>query len=738
INRKNEALRLPETFVHQRLCESASVAQEARRGEVRMLISQLPQAHESVKSPADLVFVPALALKEWSKGTDVVRGLLAEAGVPNSQGDTDRNILETLKVEMVCKHGRVDPLSVYASRCRLLPATAVGDSLKPAVVPMSDKEGVCVDCCRDLHALLADLREFNETCQRLQPDPTSTPTASCVWVWYKALPRIKLASVGGGKKGAGGRQRRQYGSTPPSTPTTSPRLSSSCASSGGRASNDVIWQTLVRAKLREPRPAAPWSSSPSSYWAPSPSPSNADSEGSDTVSTAPSSLGEVDLCGSCICEHGNLTTARPTQTTRVLRSRRLIERAIEQANNLSARLPTLVPKLRMDMWIPGDAQPCPVCRPVCRGGGKGSKTNAVSADKLSARSLDRVGTATGLGASSRELLAGGLPSTPDVAEDGMPFPVFDAVDLEVRSKDWGGSANRGVRLGTLREIRPNTSGYDMRMQILTSGMVPKNVKVKLMLQACKDGESAPEERELADDARFGYLCRHPKLAKLWVSKVDAESVTPSPTLTATSGPSCEPPVKAKRMSTTSTAAERRNRRSLRAEGGLLQKHVEHEVMSQVVTVVRKRLPGGGMNRGEGVVVDVPEAMAGSNSNGTTTTTAGGALRFKCCPEKAPEVDNAESLLPFYNIPKLAELKWEVTRPIARHKEDPLDFMVDTAAATSKKGGIWLKSFMRTELALDKTVEQLRKGNDRAGLRNLGATCYVNALLQALFAIKPFR
>ncbi|KAF4744611.1 hypothetical protein FOZ62_006860, partial [Perkinsus olseni] len=126
-------------------------------------------------------------------------------------------------------------------------------------------------------------------------------------------------------------------------------------------------------------------------------------------------------------------------------------------------------------------------------------------------------------------------------------------------------------------------------------------------------------------------------------------------------------------------------------------------------------------------------MAGSNSNGTTTT-AGGALRFKCYPEKAPEVDNAESLLPFYNIPKLTELKWEVTRPIARHKEDPLDFM----AATSKKGGIWLKSFMRMELSLDKKVEQLRKGNDRAGLRNLGATCYVNALLQALFAIKPFR
>ncbi|KAF4698051.1 hypothetical protein FOZ63_010876, partial [Perkinsus olseni] len=282
------------------------------------------------------------------------------------------------------------------------------------------------------------------------------------------------------------------------------------------------------------------------------------------------------------------------------------------ANSLSARLPTLVPKLRMDMWIPGDAQPCP----VCRGGGKGSKTKAVSADKLSARSLDRVGSTTGLGGSSRELLAGGLPSTPDVAEDGMPFPVFDAVDLEVRSKDWGGSASRGVRLGTLREIRPNTSGYDMRMQILTAGMVPKNVKVKLMLQVCKDAESPPEERELADDARFGYLCRHPKLAKLWVSKVDAESVTPSPTPTVTSAPSCEPPAKAKRLSTTSTAAERRNRRSLRAEGGL------------VMTVVRKRLPGGRMNRSEeeGVVADVPEAMAGSNNNGTTTT-AGGALRF---------------------------------------------------------------------------------------------------------------
>ncbi|KAF4757707.1 hypothetical protein FOZ63_000297, partial [Perkinsus olseni] len=319
----------------------------------------------------------------------------------------------------------------------------------------------------------------------------------------------------------------------------------------------------------------------------------------------------------------------------------------------------------------------------------------------------------------------------------MPFPVFDAVDLEVRSKDWGGSVSRGVRLGTLREIRPNTSGYDMRMQILTSGMVPKNVKVKLMLQVCKDAESPPEERELADDARFGYLCRHPKLAKLWVSKVDAESVTPSPAPTVTSAPSCEPPAKAKRLSTASTAAERRNRRSLRAEGGL--KHVEHEVMSKGMTVVRKRLPGGGMNGGEkeGVVVDAPVAMAGSNSNGTTTT-AGGALRFKCYPEKAPEVDNAESLLPFYNIPKLTELKWEVTRPIARHKEDPLDFMVDTAAATSKKGGIWLKSFMRMELSLDKKVEQLRKGNDRAGLRNLGATCYVNALLQALFAIKPFR
>ncbi|KAF4665020.1 hypothetical protein FOL46_003905 [Perkinsus olseni] len=682
INRKNEALRLPETFVHQRLCESASVAQETRRGEVRKLISELPQAPESVKSPADLVFVPALALKEWSKGTDVVRGLLAEAGVPNSQGDTDRNILETLKVEMVCKHDRVDPLSVYASRCRLLPATAVGDSLRPAVVPMSDKEGVCVDCCRDLHALLADLREFNETCQRLQPDPTSTPTASCVWVWYKALPRIKLASVGGGKKGAGGRQRRQYGSTPPSTPTTSPRLSSSCASgsSGSRVSNDVIWQTLVRAKLREPRPAAPWSSSPSSYWAPSPSPSNADSEGSDTVSTAPSSLGEVDLCGSCICEHGNLTTARPTQTTRVLRSRRLIERAIEQANSLSARLPTLVPQLRMDMWIPGDAQPCP----VCRGGGKGSKTKAVSADKLSARSLDRVGSTTGLGASPRELLTGGLPSTPDVAEDGMPFPVFDAVDLEVRSKDWGGSASRGVRLGTLREIRPNTSGYDMRMQILTSGMVPKNVNVKLMLQVCKDAESAPEEKELADDARFGECYTEPYSDGHLGALMRAASESDENVGDFYGGGETK---------------------SEKLEGG--------------------RWPY------------VPEAMAGSNNNGTTTT-AGGTLRFKCYPEKAPEVDNAESLLPFYNIPKLTELKWEVTRPIARHKEDPLDFMVDTAAATSKKGGIWLKSFMRTELSLDKKVEQFRKGNDRAGLRNLGATCYVNALLQALFAIKPFR
>lgn len=567
VNRKNEALRLPETFDHQRLCESASVAQETRRGEVRKLITKLPHAHEAVKGPGDLVFAPALALREWSKGTDVVRSLLAEVGVMSNVDDNERNVLESLKGEMLCKHERVDPLSVYASRCRLIPEEAVGESLRPAVVSMTGKDGVCVECCRDLHALVADLREFNETCQRLQLEPSSAPCASCVWVWFKALPRIRLASVGS-KKTTAGRQRKHFGRTPPSTPNSSPRLTSLGGSaSSGKVSNDVIWQTLVRAKLREPRPAAPWSSSPSSYWEPSPSPSNGDSEGSDTVSTAPSSLGEVDLCSGCICEHGNLSCARPTPTTRVLRSRRLIERAIEQSNGLSTRLPTLVPKLRMDMWIPGDAQVCPVCH------GKGPKTRAGPAEKLNAESLDLMGATTGLGGGgSREVY--GLPSTPEFAEDGLPFPVFDAVDLEVRSKDWGGSVSRGVRLGTLRDVRPNTSGYDMRLQIMTLGMVPKNVKVKLVLQVCKETDSAPEERELADDTRFGYLCRHPKIAKLWVCKSEIDTATASPTPTSPPGPP-----KGKRTAPSgSTAAERRKRRNQRAEGGLVGS-IFHEALS---------------------------------------------------------------------------------------------------------------------------------------------------------------
>ncbi|KAF4677221.1 hypothetical protein FOL47_002784 [Perkinsus chesapeaki] len=571
IKRKNDALRLPETFVHKQLCEAASVAQEARRGEVRGLISRLSHSYENVKSIGDLVFVPALALKEWSKGTDVVRALLAEAGMHSTeQEEGSRDVLESLKVEMKCKHDRVDPLSVFANRCRVLAKEEVSESLRSAMVPLASKDGLCVECCRDLHDLTADLREFNETCQRLQPDPSSTPTASSVWVWYKSLPRIKLATVatvgqGGRKASGGGRQRKQqqHQPTPPSTPNTSPRP----AAAAMGVPNDAIWQTLVRAKLREPRPTAVPLSSRSSYWAPSPSPSNGDSEGSDTVSTAPSSLGEVDLCGSCVCEHGNLATNKPTSTTRVLRSRRLIERAIEQSERLCSRLPTLVPKLRMETWLPGDAQPCPVCA-SSKGRGKGGGTD-MATDKLNANYLVGAGSTTGLGAVRSGVVE--MPSTPEFAEDGMPFPVFDAVDLEVRSKEWGGSASRGIRLGTLEGICPNTSGYDMRLQVLTRGFVPKNVRVKLVLQYCKDGESAPEERELADDARFGYLCRHPKLAKLWVSKSEQTatgmpSSTPSPTVTS------EPASKIKRSEKTTAstaAADRRRRRNLRAEGGLV-------------------------------------------------------------------------------------------------------------------------------------------------------------------------
>ncbi|KAF4677220.1 hypothetical protein FOL47_002783 [Perkinsus chesapeaki] len=119
-------------------------------------------------------------------------------------------------------------------------------------------------------------------------------------------------------------------------------------------------------------------------------------------------------------------------------------------------------------------------------------------------------------------------------------------------------------------------------------------------------------------------------------------------------------------------------------------------------------------------------MASSNAAG---------VKFNCFPEEeeAPVADKPDTLLPYYNLPSLSKLKWTTPKSSQRHKDDPLDFM----SATNRKEGLWSPRFLKVELGLDRNIEQLREGQ-YAGLRNLGATCYANALLQALYAIKPFR